>query len=288
MKTKFLLFSVLGVCLIAAPASFAQGAKKKDATPWTTLLSDKSEAEHEEEIEEVIEEVEEPKVPDNRPLPQVTIPHSERTRSNVIDIVIDLALTSYFRRFTSFTFKYEFFEFLYDGSRLMFTNPSLTLDLPRLKGTIKVNKLEISVSELIMVLKNKGINLHDVTFRDLDVDLAFFDEAGKKVKTAKGTSEFLNFQTLVFAEEQEKTPRRDDEDADLEKIIRQVISAEKISLSNASASLTNPKETYKTKALTANNVRFVIYPEVLLDFSEAFNNGLDFYTVEDLKKALKK
>ena len=86
----------------------------------------------------------------NMPAPEspikLRIPHSNRTRANLLDAVIDFALTQYFKLFKNATISYDFFE-IDTNYDLNFTNFSIKLHQPSLNGTISAPKIKVNFKE---------------------------------------------------------------------------------------------------------------------------------------------
>ena len=88
----------------------------------------------------------------NAPAPespiQIRIPHSDRTRENLLDSILDFILIHYFKHFKNTEISYEFFEIdrNYD---LNFTNFTVKVTHPDVTGTIVISKVTVKFDEFL-------------------------------------------------------------------------------------------------------------------------------------------
>ena len=101
---------------------------------------------------------------------QVKIPHSERTRGNILDAALDFLFIRFFNRFEGVDISYDFFEI--DAQRnLAFKNFKIKVMHSGVKGDISFSKVLLDLSEFMETIKNSKMEISKIVFEKTKADL---------------------------------------------------------------------------------------------------------------------
>lgn len=242
-----------------------------------------------------------PKAPAPAASSTIRIPHSERTKDNILDALIDFTLTKAFARLQDLKISYEFFEIDRTGA-LNFTNVSALVDKAPVKGQITVKKVKVNFTEFMSFLKEQKLIMKEVFFETVKADMTISEETVRIEETAVITPQ----QTTAGIEAQAGTKSRrlkfSAGNMKLENVnpvaiargTEQENSQEKvfeiggISAENASLTLTNPKADYSAARASVKDLRIPRGSLTKMTVSSAEADGKTYPDINALLQALKK
>lgn len=215
----------------------------------------------------------------NTPAPEspvkLRIPHSVRTKANVLDAVLDFALTQYFKLFKNATVSYDFFEIdaNYD---LNFTNFVVKLNMPSLTGTVSVPKIKVNFKEFFALIQGKGLTVPKVEITTPTADLTLIEKNGdqEKRRSLKVAAKNVGIKEVYLNVAKGKS----------HKILE--LKASEISAVNASVVLSNPLEKY---AVAQASIKDVLLPKKIanLTFSSLEADGKTYTDRAEFLRAIK-
>jgi len=125
----------------------------------------------------------EPSVDLNAPAPaapfQLRIPHSERTKGNILDSALDFLFMRFFKNFENSEVSYEFFE-VDNKMELNFKNFKIKITRPDIEGTVVIPKFVVNFSEFMEALKTKRFAFSKATINQPSVDLVLIKEKTRR------------------------------------------------------------------------------------------------------------
>lgn len=218
----------------------------------------------------------------NAPAPespiQIRIPHSDRTRENLLDSILDFILIHYFKHFKNTEISYEFFEVdrNYD---LNFTNFVVKVKHPDVTGTIVISKVKVKFDEFLSFLKEKKIIVSRVLFYNVSADMTMGQgpEGKKDKRSLKVFAKKLTLKNVLmtaFGKENEKINGQD-------------VHIGNVLIDQAELTLSDPKEKYVT---TSAELTDVVLPEAVLDkftFSTVKVGGKTYSDRKEFLQAIK-
>ncbi len=201
----------------------------------------------------------------NMPAPEspikLRIPHSNRTKANLLDAVIDFALTQYFKLFKNATISYDFFE-IDTNYDLNFTNFSIKLHQPSLNGTISAPKIKVNFKEFLAFIKGDGLVLPRIEITKPSVDLTLVEKNGEteKKRSLKSAADKIMLEKIYPTVSKRQHYR----------IVE--LKVESMSGVKISVTLSNPKEKYAVSQVVMKDV---LLPEKIknLTFSSIEADG---------------
>ena len=236
----------------------------------------------------------------NAPAPEaqvkIRIPHSERTKGNVLDATLDFLFSRSLKKIEDMDITYDFFEV---GSEydLIFKNFKIDLKRSDAKGLIKMQKLVINFTEFMEFLKSKKIASSKIIAEKVLIDLKLIKQVdiqetnqaqkeGNKQTAAttktKETSRQLKFSAdelllknvfFIFL----KNEVRDGKENDIETVIGKGIRA----------SLSNPKEKYAVSEVELNGVVLPNSVVKRVRIASAKVKGKEYKDIDSFLKAIR-
>lgn len=202
----------------------------------------------------------------NAPAPEAAIklriPHSQRTKDNILDSVLDFAFVQYFKLFKNAKISYDFFE-IDKNYDLNFTGFTIQITLPDLQGNIVFSKARVNLREFLAFIKGKQLMVSqiDLTKPSADMTLSEKKEGGEQKRSLKYSAEKMSMKNILM-------PIIKDTQNKQQSMTVGTISAEKASLS-----LSNPREKYAVSSAEIKD--FVLSEEGIdrISFSSAETGG---------------
>ena len=183
---------------------------------------------------------------------QLRIPHSQRTKDNVLDSVVDFILTRYFRLFEDkhVDISYKFFE-IDQNYDLNFTDFTVNISLPTLQGKAVVPKLKLNLDEFLAFIKGKKLMISKAELNDLSADMTLIEtkDGSEKKRVLKSSAKKIIMTDIllsVLKDQQSKT---------------QDATFGSVKVDEASLSLSNPKEKY---AVSDAEMKDIVLPNGLI------------------------
>lgn len=242
-----------------------------------------------------------PKAPAPAAQSTIRIPHSERTKDNILDALIDLALTKAFARLQDLKITYGFFEIDRTGV-LNFTDVAVDVDRAPVKGKITVKKIRVNFTEFMSFLKEQKVTIKDARFETIRADMTLCEETVQVEEAAAVTPE----QTAVAIAAQAGTKSRklkfSAEKMQLENINPVAVARGKeqqeaqekafeiggISAEKASLTLSDPAENYRAAKASVRDLRIPRGNLMKMTVSSAEADGREYPDINALLQALKK
>ncbi|MBQ8347580.1 MAG: hypothetical protein IJY17_08285 [Alphaproteobacteria bacterium] len=206
----------------------------------------------------------------NAPAPespiQVRLPHSPRTKDNVLDSVLDFAFVQFFKLFKDVEISYDFFEVDIDGN-LNFTNFKVKTSRPSVQGIATISKININLKEFLTFIKGKQLVISKVVLTGISADMTLIEKKDEKEKkrSLMYSAKQMTLNNVIldeFGNRQEKKKNK-----------AYNVSAKTVSAEKASLGLSNPREKYA--ASSAEIKDFVLSEEGIdrISFSSAETGG---------------
>lgn len=111
---------------------------------------------------------------DDTPLPEaeykISVPHSERTKANFADSLLDFLLTKAFSRLKDISVSYDFFELQPQGV-LHFTGFSIQMNRASAQGNVSFSSFTVDAKELLSFLDTRAVALGKIEMRGVSADL---------------------------------------------------------------------------------------------------------------------
>ncbi|MBO4644622.1 MAG: hypothetical protein J5716_08465 [Alphaproteobacteria bacterium] len=219
---------------------------------------------------------------------RIRIPHSERTKGNILDAALDFVFMRSFKQFKGLDITYDFFE-VDSNYDLNFTNFKVEVKRSNAQGTISVQKIVINFSEFMTFLKSRKALTSKVLLEKLAVDLKLIKKKNKdgteKEKTRRlkiSSKEVFIKDMLVYApSEEDAEPEKDTKEEKLR--IKQATGKE------SKVSLSNPAEKYAASSFELNDI-VVTFDDSSerVEVSSAKANGKSYENVSSFLKAIRR
>lgn len=202
----------------------------------------------------------------NAPAPEASlklrIPHSQRTKDNILDSVLDFAFIQYFKLFKNAKISYDFFE-IDKNYDLNFTGFTIQITRPDLQGNIVFPKAKINLSEFLAFIKGKQLMVSQIELTGPSADMTLIEkkQGGEQKRSLKYSAEKMTMKNILM-------PIIKDTQNKKQSMTVGTVSAEKASLN-----LSNPREKYA--ASSAEIKDFVLSEEGIdrISFSSAETGG---------------
>lgn len=202
----------------------------------------------------------------NAPAPEASlklrIPHSQRTKDNILDSVLDFAFVQYFKLFKNAKISYDFFE-VDKNYDLNFTGFTIQITRPDLQGNIVFAKAKINLSEFLAFIKGKQLMVSQIELIGSSADMTLIEkkQGGEQKRSLKYSAEKMTMKNILM-------PIIKDTQNKKQSMTVGTVSAEKASLN-----LSNPREKYA--ASSAEIKDFVLSEEGIdrISFSSTETGG---------------
>lgn len=219
----------------------------------------------------------------NAPAPespiQLRIPHSERTKDNVLDTVLDFLMTRFFKMIKNVQISYAFFEI--DQNRdLNFTDVTAKIVRPDVQGIVSIPKVKVNLSEFFSFLKGKQIVFSEVNFADVsaDVTLVTKEKEGEKKRKLKAAAKEMVLKKVFIASIQPAETRKEKQDITMGEAL----------IEKASLSVSSPDQKY---GVSRAQMKDIVLPDRALDdftFSSVTVDGKVYTDRDTFLKAIKR
>ena len=178
----------------------------------------------------------------NKPAPpspiQLRIPHSQRTRANVLDSMIDFLLTQYFKLFENAAISYDYFE-IDKAFDLNFTNFTVKITRSDIQGTVVISKAKVNFDEFLAFIKGKKLLISKLELTKPSVDMTLIENEKKRSLKYSAEKMMLNNISLFLV---------------LKKGQKEDINIGSVSAEKAALVLSNPAEKYSVSAAQMKDV----------------------------------
>lgn len=167
---------------------------------------------------------------------QLRLPHSSRTKENVLDSVLDFTLTRFFKLFKKADISYDFMEVEQDG-RLVFTNFTVVLKADSARGTVAARKMDVGFREFLTFVQKNKLMLSKTVLTDvtLDVDVKKGETERRLLKGTAARVELEKTETAMLVKaSNDKQPFE--------------ITFASVFVQNARLTATNPAEKYAAES----------------------------------------
>ncbi|MBR4127707.1 hypothetical protein IKP13_09885 [bacterium] len=210
---------------------------------------------------------------------KISVPHSERTKGNILDSALDFIFVRFFKSIKDVDVDYSFFEI--NAQRdLVFKNFSVKLKRSDIRGTVAAQKIVINFSDFMKALQASKIETSQVILDKLSGDLNF---AGRKKEVDENNPVQEKRRHLKFKAGQ--VIFKDVVWAFLENVSDSVTVVGSVSGENAAATLSGPEEKYAASSVEVKEIKVKDGKEFI--FSKATVNGEECNTRAAFLKALK-
>lgn len=176
---------------------------------------------------------------------QVRLPHSSRTKENVLDSVLDFTLTQFFKLFKKADVSYDFME-VEQGGRLVFTNFAVVLKANSVQGTVAAQKMDVGFREFLTFVQKNKLMLSQTVLTGVTLDVAV-KKGGADSRLIKGTAARVELEktetAIVVKDPNDKEPFK--------------ITFASASVQNARLTATNPAEKYAAENARLDQVAIV-------------------------------
>lgn len=203
---------------------------------------------------------------------QIRLPHSARTKENVLDSVLDFTLTQFFKLFKKADVSYDFME-VEQGGRLVFTNFTVVLKANSVQGTVAAQKMDVGFREfLTFVQKNKLMLSQTVlTGVTLDVTVKKGEAESRSIKGSAARVELEKTETAILVKDpNDKEPFK--------------ITFASASVQNARLTATNPAEKYAAESARLDQAAIV---GGKVSFAAASTGGKSFADMASFLQAVR-
>ena len=202
----------------------------------------------------------------NAPAPEapikLRIPHSQRTKDNILDSVLDFAFVQYFKLFKNAKISYDFFE-IDKNYDLNFTGFTIQITRPDLQGNIVFPKAKINLSEFLAFIKGKQLMVSQIELTGPSADMTLIEkkQGGEQKRSLKYSAEKMTMKNILM-------PIIKETQNEKQSMTVGTVSAEK-----ASVGLSNPREKYAVSSAEIKD--FVLSEEGIdrISFSSAETGG---------------
>ncbi|MBR1777062.1 MAG: hypothetical protein IJ752_00545 [Alphaproteobacteria bacterium] len=226
-----------------------------------------------------------PNTPAPASLVQIKIPHSERTKGNILDAALDFLFIRFFNRYPGVGISYDFFE-IDSQNNLNFKNFKAKIALADVQGTVVVSNVLVDFSEFMETVKSSKAEISKITFKDISGDLQLIkNKAVSETQTQTEKTEESRRRLKISAQEimlkdflfafWGKNSNSDWTSGD--------ILAQKILVT-----LSNPTEKYAANSIEVKKISFPQRKVANLTFSSAELDGKQYDNRQDLLKAMKR
>lgn len=164
---------------------------------------------------------------------KLRIPHSQRTKENILDSVLDFAFVQFFKLFKNTKVSYDFFE-IDTNYDLNFTGFTIQITRPDLQGSIVFAKVKVNLREFLASIKEKRLTVSqlELTGASADMTLTEKKEDGEQKRSLKYSAEKTIMKDILMPVVKDAQNKTQD-------VTVGALRAEKVSLS-----LSNPREKY--------------------------------------------
>ena len=203
---------------------------------------------------------------------QIRLPHSARTKENVLDSVLDFTLTQFFKLFKKADVSYDFME-VEQGGRLVFTNFTVVLKANSVQGTVAAQKMDVGFREfLTFVQKNKLMLSQTVlTGVTLDVTVKKGETDSRSIKGSAARVELEKTETAILVKDpNDKEPFK--------------ITFASAAVQNARLTATNPAEKYAAESARLEQAAIV---GGKVSFAAASTGGKSFADMASFLQAVR-
>lgn len=203
---------------------------------------------------------------------QMRLPHSSRTKENVLDSVLDFTLTQFFKLFKKADVSYDFME-VGQGGRLVFTNFTVVLKANSVRGTVAAQKMDVGFREFLTFVQKNKLMLSQTVLTGVTLDVA----------VKKGEAESRSIKGTAARVELEKTETaiavKDPNDKEPFKI-----TFASAAVQNARLTATNPAETYAAESARLDRAAIV---GGKVSFAAASTGGKSFADMASFLQAVR-
>lgn len=179
---------------------------------------------------------------------QISIPHSERTKGNILDAALDFLFIRFFNQFEGIKISYDFFEI--DAQRdLIFKNFKVNVSRADVKGDVSFSKVLFDFSEFLKMIKSSKMEISKIVLAGPKANLTLI----RKKTASSGKQSDIQRQLKISAEELivhkfllaiwDKDPEKEG-----------YVLFGRAETKNAKVSLSNPSEKYFTKAASIKDI----------------------------------
>ena len=186
-----------------------------------------------------------PSVDPNTPAPpspiQLRLPHSQRTKANVLDAVVDFLLTKYFKLFKNAEISYDFFEIDKEFD-LNFTNFTVKITSPDIQGKVVIPKAKVNFDEFLTFIKGKKMIIPKVEFSDPFAELTLIEKEKEKKRLLKYSAKKMLLKKIHVTFVKNKQRQTQD------------ITIGSVSTVKASLVISNPSEKYSVPSAEMKDV----------------------------------
>lgn len=168
---------------------------------------------------------------------QLRIPHSQRTKDNILDSVLDFAFIQFFKLFKDVEISYNFFEVGINGD-LNFTDFKVKVSRPSLQGVAAVSKINVDLKEFLSFIKGKQLVISKVELTGVSADMTLIEKKDEKEKkrSLKYLAKQMTLNNVVLDEFGNRREKKKNKAYDF--------SAKTVTAAGASLRLSNPAEKY--------------------------------------------
>ena len=228
----------------------------------------------------------------NAPAPaapvQISVPHTGRTKGNILDAALDFVFVRFFKTFKNAEISYDFFEI--DAERnLNFTNFMVKVKRPDVEGTVTIQKTKINFSEFMETLKSQTISATKITLEKVSGDLTIIKKSKPAAdKTAGQTSAPVNRNRVLKFKADEtvlkdvavafwsSTPEKENKT-----IVGNLLGK------NIKVALSNPEERYAVSLIDVKDIKIPKNKIKDLTIASATADGKEYADKASLLRALK-
>lgn len=203
---------------------------------------------------------------------QVRLPHSSRTKENVLDSVLDFTLTQFFKLFKKADVSYDFME-VEQGGRLVFTNFAVVLKANSVQGTVAAQKMDVGFREFLTFVQKNKLMLSQTVLTDVTLDVTV-KKGGADSRSIKGTAARVELEktetAIVVKDPNDKEPFK--------------ITFASAAVQNAWLTATNPAEKYAAENARLDQVAIV---GGKVSFAAASTGGKSFTDMASFLQAVR-
>ena len=122
----------------------------------------------------------------------VTLPNSSRTKPNFLDMAADKGLQMLFSSMKpkGIDVSYEFLEIIGLEKKVVLRNMTVSLSLPKVKGTFKAGLVKMGLQDVFKIIKQAILTFSEVTLNDVKLDVVSGE--GARAETVTGSLDTLS------------------------------------------------------------------------------------------------
>ena len=204
----------------------------------------------------------------------ISVPHSERTKGNFMDIALDFLFSRFFKMYKDFDITYDFFEINTERD-LVFTNFKVKSLRSDVAGTVVAQKVVFDFSDFMNALKSQRASTSKIGLEKVSGNLKIGRpvKGGKVFRDAKFKADQVTLKDVVLAVwAKGSSPDK---------------LAEEISGKNVSVTITNPSEKYAASSVEVKGLKPPHGKIKSLTFSSATVDGREYTDVLSFLKAVR-